>query len=71
VRNEKYIQNFGRLVITSKYSVKTKDNTEICFQEIRCESTEPIEVDQVRICRWRRVNKTNTWFSLIMCIGLV
>ena len=71
VGKEKYSQNFVRLEITSKYSFKTRDNTEICFQEIKCKCTDPVEVDQVRVWRWRRLNKTNTWFSLIPCIGPV
>jgi hypothetical protein len=62
VGNEKYIQNLDRLGTTSEYSFKRKDNIKICFEEIRCESKVSIEVAQVRIQRWRRVNKRNSWF---------
>ena len=71
VGNKKYVQNFGRLKITSEYSLKTRDNTKICFEAVRCEITDRIEVDQLGIWRWRRVNKSNNWFSLIVCIGSV
>lgn len=66
--NEKYIQNFGRLETTSEYSSKSKDNIENCFEEIRCENTDYIEVSRVRFQRWRRAKERNTWFSLILCI---
>jgi hypothetical protein len=68
---KKYIQSLGRLETTSECSFKRKDNIKICFEEIRCESKVSIEVAQVRIQRWRRVNKRNNCFSWILCIGSV
>jgi len=54
VGNEKYIQNLGRLETTSEYSFKRKDNIKICHEEMICKVS--IEVAQVRIQRWRRVD---------------